>query len=138
MRRLASLVLVLPLLIATPAHAQGTLVVSSNICALDKLEQLHQMTDSIFLPVAQQLVNEGRLEAAGSAYHHWGDEWNFVLWYTAKDIPTFLAAFDEAVRRVTQRDPDFITRFQTSCSRHKDSFYTTGKSTTSPPSTPTR
>jgi len=138
MRRLAGAFLAVPLLVASIAHAQGTLVVSQQKCAIGKVDQLHQMIDSMWLPAAQELVNEGKLLAAGSAYHSWGDEWNVVLWYTAADIPTFLAAFDDMFGRVNQRYPTLITQFQASCTEHKDSFYIAGKSTTPPPAAPRR
>jgi hypothetical protein len=127
MPRFASLALALSALCAGGARAQGTLLVSSNQCDLDKVGQIHRMTDSLWIPIAQEMVNEGKLIAAGSSYHSWGDEWNVVLWYVAKDIPSFLTAFDEMAKRVNQRNPTFIPQVTSWCSRHRDSFYTQGK-----------
>ena len=132
MRRVIPLAFVLTLL-ATSAHAQGILTVSYNKCALDKQEQIRQVMDSLWLPIAQELVNEGKLTGAGSAYHAWGDEWNVVIWYTAPNITTFLAGFNELYRRMNQRHPDAAARFGSWCTEHKDSFYAMGKETTPAP-----
>ena len=133
MRRLASLVFVLSWLASTAVEAQGTLVVSQNKCALDKQGQLRQLSDSLWIPIAQELVNEGKLTAAGSAYHTWGDEWNVVVWYTASNITTFLSAFNELIARVNQRHPTLLPQFLSWCSEHKDSFYGQGRATTPAP-----
>lgn len=129
MRRLAMLGLVVSLAAPGAIHAQGTLVVSQNKCALDKQGEVHHMIDSLWIPVAQELVNEGKLTAAGSAYHSWGDEWNVVFWYTADDIPTFLKAWGEMVKRTQQRHPTMYAQFAAMCFEHKDSFYSRGRTT---------
>ena len=125
-----SVLLLLSLLLAPGIAAQQTLVLSQNKCAPDKQGQIRQMTDSLWIPVAQELVNEGKLTAAGSAYHSWGDEWNVVVWYIATNIPTFLSAYDELFGRVNKRHPTMIQQFFSWCSDHKDSFYSMGKGTT--------
>ena len=123
-------------------NAQGILAVQENKCALDKQGQIHRMIDSLFIPIAQELVNEGKLIAVGSDYHAWGDEWNVVAWYQAQDLPTFLAAFRELTKRTNERHPDFLPQIFSWCSEHKDSFYTVGRMTTpapaAPPSTPAK
>lgn len=130
MRQRASLIFLLASLVSTTVVAQETLVLSQNKCGYDKQGQIRQMTDSLWIPVAQELVNEGKLTAAGSAYHSWGDEWNVVVWYIATNIPTFLSAYDELFGRVNKRHPTMIQQFFSWCSDHKDSFYSMGKGTT--------
>ncbi len=125
-------------LATTAASAQGTLVVSSNKCAFNRQGEIRRMNDSLWIPVAQELVNEGRLIAAGSAYHAWGDEWNVVVWYTATDIPTFLSAASELFRRIGQRHPNYMTQMLSLCTEHKDSFYSVGASTVPGPAQPPR
>jgi hypothetical protein len=136
MRRLPALVFLPLLLCATVLPAQGTLVVSQNKCALDKQSQVRQMTDSLWIPIAQELVNEGKLTAAGSAYHNWGDEWNVVVWYTATNVTAFHSAFTELFSRVNQRHPTLVPQFFSWCSEHKDNIYSMGKATTPAPATP--
>lgn len=137
MRRIIPLTFVLAML-TTTARAQGTLVVSSNKCATDKQAQIRQVTDSLWLPVAQELVTEGKLMGAGSAYHLWGDEWNVIVWYTAPNVTEFLAGFSELFRRVSQRHPGLVSQFQSWCTEHRDNIYTLGKSTTPAPAAGTR
>jgi hypothetical protein len=140
MLRRTSVLLALSLLMAPDVVAQETLVLSQNKCAPDKQGQIRQLTDSLWIPVVQELVNEGKINAAGSAYHSWGDEWNVVVWYTAKDIATFVSAFNELVARVEKRHPKLIPQFLSWCSEHKDSFYSMGKVVmrAPAPATPTR
>jgi hypothetical protein len=128
-RRLSLLLIVWSLLSSSVAVPQ-TLVLSQNKCAPDKQQQIRQLTDSLWIPVVQELVNEGKLNASGSAYHSWGDEWNVVVWYTAKDIATFVSAFNDLVARVDKRHPTLIPQFLSWCTEHKDSFYTMGKMAT--------
>jgi hypothetical protein len=110
-----------------------TLVVSQNKCMMDKLDDIRAFADSAWIPVAQELVNEGALAGAGSAFHHWGDEWNLVYWYTAEDVPAFLDAFSELFSRVQERFPGSAEQFQGWCFEHKDSIYRTGPTTEPPP-----
>ena len=75
----------------------------------------HRATDSLWFPIVQELVTEGKLTGAGSAYHAWGDEWNMVLGYSAASHTAFLSAFcrdGESPRSATpdvhQPDPDIV------------------------------
>lgn len=133
MRRLAIL---LSIAISANLHAQGVLVVSQNKCAPDKQQQIRRMNDSLWAPIAQELVNEGKLLAAGTAYHAWGDEWNVVVWYTAANHQAFFDAFEEMFRRVQQRHPTAIPQQMGWCTEHKDNIYAMGRSTTPATSPP--
>ena len=96
MRRIIFAVVLLCLAVPTLASAQGVLVVSQNKCQLDKQSDIRAFADSATIPIAQELVNEGKLWAAGTAYHAWGDEWNVVNWYTAETMSGFLEKFPTA------------------------------------------
>ena len=130
MRRVLPLLIVAGLGISSAAAAQGVLVVSQNKCDLGMQGELRAFADSAWIPLAQELVNEGSLLAAGSAFHLWGDEWNVIYWYTATNISTFLEAWSELIARSRQRYPAAAANFQAWCSEHKDSFYTSGAMTT--------
>jgi len=131
LRRVAFMLLSCCLASALGAQAQQTvLVVSQNKCDFSKQDQLQKMIDSLWQPIAQELVNEGKLVSYGSAYHHWGDEWNVLQWYVAPSIPVFLTTFDEIVKRLNQRHPTVFPYFLGACHEHKDSFMGMGKTTT--------
>ncbi len=138
MNRFACVLLVASCVVTTSVGAQGTMVVVQNKCALDKQGPLHRATDSLWFPVVQELVNEGKLTGAGSAFHSWGDEWNMVLWYSATSHTAFLSAFSEMASRLNQRHPTYITQLLSSCSEHKESMYDMGKATTPGPIAPAR
>ena len=138
LRRVAFMLLSCCVASALSAQAQqNVLVVSQNKCDFSKQERLQQMIDSVWQPIAQELVNEGKLVSYGSAYHHWGDEWNVLQWYVAPSIPVFLTTFDEIVKRLNQRHPTVFPYFLGACTEHKDSFMAMGRLTT-PAAMPTR
>jgi hypothetical protein len=133
MRRIVFAVVLICLTGPTLASAQGVLVVSQNKCQLDKQGDARALADSATIPIAQELVNEGMLWAAGTAYHSWGDEWNVINWYSAESTSSFLEAFSELISRLNERYPTAIASWQSWCFEHKDSIYSQGRMTTAPP-----
>jgi hypothetical protein len=113
-----------------------SLVISQNKCKMDKLADIQAFADSAWIPVAQELVNEGQLMGAGSAFHAWGDEWNVVYWYVAEDIPAFLSGWSELFSRVMEKYPDAMELSTDWCFEHKDSMYRVGPETEAPPMPP--
>lgn len=77
MHRIILAVTLTCLAVPTIGQAQA-LVVSQNKCKSEHLGDLRAFADSAWIPIAQELVNEGKLIAAGSAFHSWGDEWNVI------------------------------------------------------------
>ena len=130
MRRIRILVAVLALLASGYAVAQAqTLVLQQNKCDMGKIGELRAFVDSAFVPIAQELVNEGRIMAFQSAFHAWGDEWNVVYLYVAESIPAFLSAFGEAYSRMMERYPEAMPMMADWCFEHKDSFLSMGQGT---------
>ena len=64
------------------------------------------MVDSVWTPIAQELVNEGKLIYLQLLRHNWSDEWSFLYYYRARGIPSFLEAWGGPVSRVRGRHPD--------------------------------
>ena len=106
----------------------GTLVVSQWKCDWDRLGQIAATTDSVLRPIWQDLVDQGRLQSAGSFMHEWGDEWNVGFYYVAPDKQTFFAAWEEYFRRLQEEHPDLpsLTEY---CDEHRDNIYTLGPTT---------
>jgi hypothetical protein len=123
--------LILSLLVPASSAAQ-VLVTASYKCRNDKVPALRAFNDTAFVATAQELVNEGRLLSAGTAYHLWGDEWNVVYWYTADDIPGYLAALSELLSRVGQRYSEGAVERASWCTEHRDNIYDSGRVTTQP------
>ncbi len=92
-------------------------------CDWAEYQSLGQVVDSVLTPIAQELVNEDKLLYFQLLVHTWADEWNFVFYYRAKDIPSFLDAWGEMGSRIQERHPDFFDWFTARCSEHKDGFY---------------
>jgi hypothetical protein len=88
---------------ATEGEATGgaVLVVSSFKCDYAELGTINSNWEEYWLPVFQELVDEGMIDASGTYYHLWGDEWN-VNWYiVSEDVPAFLDAYQEGFRRIS-------------------------------------
>ncbi|HUF28930.1 MAG TPA: hypothetical protein VMM18_18255 [Gemmatimonadaceae bacterium] len=101
----------------------GVVIVSSNKCAFDAPSRLDSLNALAFYPVLDELVREGRLMGWGVLTHAWGDEWNYVVYYTAASTPAFHGAWDELVRRLRQRRPNFMADVTAQCTEHKDNIY---------------
>lgn len=93
-------------------------------CDWAEFRNFGPVVDSVWTPIVQELVNEDKLLYFQLLRHDWSDEWNFVFYYRAKDIPSFLDARGELVSRILERHPDFFDWFTERCSEHKDGFYT--------------
>ena len=110
--------------VSVSAQSQNpTVGVSYWKCDFAHMGELTNAADSLLTPIAQELVNEGKLYAFGTLGHAWGDEWNLVFYWVAEDIPAFTAGWAEMTSRINQRHPDAfpITDY---CSDHKDNIYT--------------
>ena len=127
-----------------PLHAQqpaasaqpsqpGVVVVSYNKCALDAPAQIDSSASLAFYPVLDELVREGRLLGWGVLTHAWGDEWNFVIYYTAANTAAFHTAWSELIRRVQQRRPTFMADLGARCTEHKDNIYSVMRVGAPPP-----
>lgn len=110
-------------LVAQEGPLPGTIVVSYNKCDLGQVSYLTQLTDSAVVPIAQELVNEGKIFNYGLMTHSWGDEWNVVYYYVVENQDAFFSFWSEFVSRIQERHPDLFGEFQSRCSEHKDSIY---------------
>jgi hypothetical protein len=99
------------------------LVFSQNQAKLSDIGKINQMIDSVFSPILNKLVDEGKLSGWGQLNHAWGDEWNLNLWYSAKDLNTFNAAWDEYIKTVSEKHPGAIGQVVTLFQAHKDNIY---------------
>ena len=108
---------------ADAAPQPGVVVVSYNKCAFNAPARIDSLSAVAFFPVLDELVRERRLMGWGVLGHAWGDEWNYVIYYTAADLQTFDAAWRELVARVERRDPGLFGRITPLCSEHRDNIY---------------
>jgi hypothetical protein len=121
---------------AAQPQQPGAVVVSYNKCAVDAVGRVDSTAALAFYPVLDELVREGRLLGWGVLTHAWGDEWNYIIYYTATNAAAFHSAYDEAIRRVRQRRPTFMTDFAPHCTDHKDNIYGVLRMGAPPPAAP--
>ncbi|MCH8123856.1 MAG: hypothetical protein IH853_12135 [Bacteroidetes bacterium] len=108
--------------LAQESEPRPTVALSSWKCDWTKLGTIAQLSDSLWVPIEQELVNEGKLTNYGMLIHDWADEWNVVFYRTAVDKTAFFEARAEFGRRFTERHPDApsLTDY---CTEHKDNIY---------------
>jgi len=104
------------------------LVFSQNMVKMSDMGKVNKMLDSLFAPILDGLVDEGKLSGWGQLTHAWGDEWNSNLWYSAKDMATFNAFWTEYVKRVSDKHPEAFGEVVSYFQAHKDNIYSIRKS----------
>lgn len=100
------------------------LITSFNMVPTSEMSKANKMLDSVFAPVLKQLVDEGFLISWGQFTHLWGDEWNFNIYYIAKDMAAFDKFWEEYVTRVNKKFPDAFANTTKYFQAHKDNIYT--------------
>ena len=111
------------LLFATYSHAQ-IMVISQNKVVFNKMKEYHELSEKFWNPVFDKLVDEGKLDEVGTLGHAWGDEWNVVGYYKAKDIASFEKAWSEGYQEFAKKTPQNVqNKIQAMIIEHKDSIY---------------
>ena len=99
-------------------------------CNFAEMNNIVQVSDSLTVPIAQELVDEGKLIYYQMLTHDWADEWNVVLYYRAENKAALFEAWAEVGSRLRERHPDRVRLFRDFCTEHKDNIYVTQMSTT--------
>ena len=111
------------LLFVTYSQAQ-IMVISQNKVVFNKMKEYHELSEKFWNPVFDKLVDEGKLDEVGTLGHAWGDEWNVVGYYKAKDVASFEKAWSEGYEEYVEKTPQNVrNRIQTMIIELKDSIY---------------
>ena len=111
------------LLVVTYSQAQ-IMVISQNKVVFNKMKEYHELSEKFWNPVFDKLVDEGKLDEVGTLGHAWGDEWNVVGYYKAKDIASFEKAWSEGYQEFAKKTPQNVqNKIQAMIIEHKDSIY---------------
>lgn len=111
------------LLFVTYSQAQ-IMVISQNKVVFNKMKEYHELSEKFWNPVFDRLVDEGKLDEVGTLGHAWGDEWNVVGYYKAKDIASFEKAWSEGYQEFAKKTPQNVqNKIQAMIIEHKDSIY---------------
>tara|TARA_B100001146_G_C15932508_1_gene327794 strand:+ start:234 stop:623 length:390 start_codon:yes stop_codon:yes gene_type:complete len=110
-------------IILTCAYSQ-IMIVSQNKVVFEKVKEYHELSEKYWFPVFDKLVDEGKLDEVGSLSHFWGDEWNVVGYYKAKDLASFEKAWSDGYNQFKENTPEEVrNRIQKMILEHKDSIY---------------
>ena len=122
MRSMKNTVLMI-ILFVTYSQAQ-IMVISQNKVKFSSVKEYHELSEKYWNPVYDKLVDEGKLDEVGSLSHAWGDEWNVVGYYKAKDVASFEKAWSEGYEEYVEKTPQNVrNRIQAMIIEHKDSIY---------------
>ena len=122
MRSMKNTVLMI-ILFVTYSQAQ-IMVISQNKVKFSSVKEYHELSEKYWNPVYDKLVDEGKLDEVGTLSHAWGDEWNVVGYYKAKDVASFEKAWSEGYEEFVEKTPQNVrNRIQVMIIEHKDSIY---------------
>ena len=111
------------LLFVTYSKAQ-IMVISQNKVVFSKMNEYHELMEKHWNPIFDKLVDEGKLDEVGTLSHGWGDEWNVVGYYKAKDMASFEKAWNEGYEKLAEKTPQNVrNRITSMIMEHKDSMY---------------
>ncbi len=109
------------LFIFTFINAQ-VMVISQN--KVNNTEEYYELAEKYWYPVFDKLVDDGKLDEVGVLSHYWGDEWNVVGYYKAKDFASFEKAFMEGFEKWKETTPEEVReKISKMIVDHKDSIY---------------
>ncbi len=113
----------------------GLIVLSQNICPYQNVPKLRTMLDSLFAPVLDGFVDDGRLLGWALLSNWWGDDWNWNISYTAESHEAFLSFWNAYVNQLAARSPGWNEEVVALCTEHKDMFYTVVRASKTPSGT---
>lgn len=123
-------VLALTAALAAPATAQEEAqepmgaVVSLQMCSPAALDDLNESVREYWAPVLDRAVSEGVLTGWGVLNHLWGDEWNWVVYYTGPDPSGLTRVVEGLLGEIIGGMPgDPMEDYSSKCSAHKDNVY---------------
>lgn len=102
-----------------------TVVISQNMVALADMGRYVELSNKYWAPAFDKLVDEDKLISWGFITHAWGDEWNVVVHYVAKDFATFQSSWMEGLKSFSESIPEELNDEMTRMIKaHKDGIYT--------------
>jgi hypothetical protein len=106
------------------------IVVSYNTCDNNLRDDIAASVDSLMLPIAQELVDEGVFGQWGILLHDWAGRENVINYRSAKDRTSFFEGWAELNKRMDERHPDATPYY--GCNQHRDGLYIEGPRTWAP------
>jgi hypothetical protein len=98
------------------------LVVSFQKVKMSDMSKAEDLFDKNFAPILNSMVDDGYLLSWGRFVHAWGDEWNLNNWYTAKDMESFSAFWNEYIKRIGTENEAW-EKLRGMIQEHKDNIY---------------
>ena len=117
--------LALLILSSTAVQAQAerrTGFMAAQWCVTTDMDEMNRIME-VGIPIIKQLKEEGMIRAWYDIRHLWGDEWNYGFITVTDSHRSFLDYWSEYLKRLTEADPEIISRAVAACTLHKDNFY---------------
>ncbi len=101
-----------------------TLALSHYRCEYPAIGEIIENYRERAQPIAQSVVDEGKLMGRGLYTHNWGDEWNVMVAVSGEDLPNVLDGIQAfADGYAAAHGEDARNPIQEHCSAHKDNIY---------------
>jgi len=98
------------------------MVISQN--KVNETKEYYELAEKYWYPVFDKLVDDGKLDEVGALSHSWGDEWNAVTYYKAKDFASFEKAYQEGYEKWKETTPEEVRKkISKMIVEHKDNIY---------------
>ncbi|MBK7379029.1 MAG: hypothetical protein IPJ03_08490 [Ignavibacteriales bacterium] len=105
-------------------NEQPMLIVSSQKVKMGDMAAANKMITEKFAAILNSFVDSKMLLSWGQFNHAWGDEWNFNIWYIAKDMNAFDKFWEEYINQINEKQPDAFKQLRELFQEHKDNIYT--------------
>jgi len=103
--------------------APPIVVMGSYKCDRARVGEVDEYVRSVQAPVMQAMVEEGWLLDWGYLAHHYGDEWNRVVYYVSATLARHVEFSAEVTGRLAAARPGEVSPFTRLCFEHKDNIY---------------
>jgi len=105
------------------AQEAPVVVLQSWKCDVAAIPELRAFSDSLVLPFAQELVDEGKFDFVQMMEASFGDEWTVVYYYRSKDLETYFAAWDAWIASINESWAEQAAWWYEQCPEVKHAMY---------------
>lgn len=109
--------------VAQDAEKPGWFVLQQNKVLMKDMPKVNALQDSLFTPILNELVAEGKLKGWGQLTHAWGDDWNYNFYFVTDNHQAFIDFWKEYFSRVNKRFPRWYNEVTPLFIAHKDNMY---------------
>ncbi len=89
-------------------------------CDVARQELADEIVELVFAPAFDAAVEAGTIQSWGWLSHHTGGKWRRLMYHTAPDLTTLMAALEKVIGPVGEKHPELSRAFAEVCGTHDD------------------